>query len=345
MIRRFHFNYMQKIISIIRFLAIATITVTSITGFLLGCSKNKSVVGQYAAAPGKGDEITRLNEQLFATAKMNVDPSDYLLGAGDLLQITVFEAENLNTTVRVSSRGYVTLSLLGQIEIKGLTAREAEVKIEELYRKQFIKDPHVSVFVKEHVSQRVTLVGQFEKPGAYDYLSKQRLLDVMALAGGLSDKAGRTIQIRRSNSKPGEPNVFVVDLDQLIKEGRSELNIEIIGGDTIFVPEAGNFFVDGAVRRPGSYPLRNKLLLREALVVAGGVAPYSKESLALIRLDKDKGRIIIKLNLNDPEHQEMEVQDRDVIIVEISTWGKLVHGAGINIGIPGLGVGYHNPER
>jgi polysaccharide export outer membrane protein len=182
-------------------------------------------------------------------------------------------------------------------------------------------------------------VGQFEKPGAYDYLSKQRLLDVMALAGGLSDKAGRTIQIRRSNSKPGEPNVFVVDLDQLIKEGRSELNIEIIGGDTIFVPEAGNFFVDGAVRRPGSYPLRNKLLLREALVVAGGVAPY------LIRLDKDKGRIIIKLNLNDPEHQEMEVQDRDVIIVEISTWGKLVHGAGINIGIPGLGVGYHNPER
>jgi hypothetical protein len=122
-IRRFHFNYMQKIISIIRFLAIATITVTSITGFLLGCSKNKSVVGQYAAAPGKGDEITRLNEQLFATAKMNVDPSDYLLGAGDLLQITVFEAENLNTTVRVSSRGYVTLSLLGQIEIKGLTIR------------------------------------------------------------------------------------------------------------------------------------------------------------------------------------------------------------------------------
>ncbi len=344
MIRRCHFNSMLKITSYIRFLTIATIAVTSISGFLLGCSKNKSIVGQYAAAPGKGDEITRLNEQLFATAQMNVDPSDYLLGAGDLLQITVFEAEKLNTSVRVSSRGYVTLSLLGQIKIKGLTAREAEVKIEELYRQQYIKDPHVSVFVKEHISQRVTLVGQFEKPGAYDYLSKQRLLDVMALAGGLSDKAGRTIQIRRSNSKPGEPNIFVVDLDQLIKEGRSELNIEIIGGDTIFVPEAGNFFVDGAVRRPGSYPLRNKMLLREALLAAGGIAPYGKESLALIRLDKDKGPKIIKLNLNDPKHQEIEVQDRDVIIVESSSWGKLVHGGKILIGIPGLGVGYEDPE-
>jgi polysaccharide export outer membrane protein len=338
-----------KITNICRFV-IAAIAVAALVCFLPSCSQNKginrSLVERYAAASDKGSEITRLNEQLFAAAQMNVDPSDYLLGAGDLLQITVFESKNLDTTVRVSSRGFVTLPLLGQIHVKGLTAREVEIKIEALYRAKYIKDPHVSVFVKEHFSQRVTLVGQFENPGTYDYLSKQRLLDVMALAGGLTDKAGHTVQIRRSGIMAGEPNVFVVDLDQLINKGRMELNIEINGGDIIFVPEAGNFFVDGAVRRPGSYTLRNKMVIMEALLSAGGVAPYAlKDSIVLIRYVEDRGREIIELELSNPDHQEMEIQDRDIIIVKTSTWGKVLHGSGINIGIPGLGVGYHDPER
>ncbi|MGD8548883.1 MAG: polysaccharide biosynthesis/export family protein [Desulfobacterales bacterium] len=333
----------------IRFFLIAAMTVTLLALFLWGCSKkqerNSDMIERYIAAPVKNDDITRLNQQLFSAAQMNVDPSDYLLGSGDLLQISVFEAENLNTTVRVSSRGHVTLPLLGQIQVKGLTARETEIKIENLFRSKYIKDPHVSVFVQEHFSQRVTLVGQFKNPGTYDYISKQRLLDVMALAGGLSDKAGRTVQVRRHGDIPGKPNVFVVDMDRLIKEGRTELNIEINGGDVIFVPEAGNFFVDGAVRRPGSYPIRNKMVLGEALLAAGGIAPYAiKDSLVLIRYFKDTGRKAIELEYN-PENQEMEIQDRDIIVVKSSTWGKLVHGTGINIGIPGLGVGYHDPER
>ncbi len=72
---------------------------------------------------------------------MPSDPSDYLLGAGDLLQISVFEAEELNAKVRVSSRGYVTLPLIGSVRVKGLSAREAEQKIEELYRERYIKNP------------------------------------------------------------------------------------------------------------------------------------------------------------------------------------------------------------
>ena len=334
----------------IRFFLIAAITVSLLASLLPGCSKkqeqNRDIVEKYAATPGKNDDITRLNEQLFSAAQMNVDPSDYILGAGDLLQISVFEAEKLNTTVRVTSRGHVTLSLLGQIRVKGLTARETEMKIEKLYQTKYIKNPHVGVFVQEHFSQRVTLVGQFKNPGTYDYLSKQRLLDVMALAGGLSDKAGRIVQVRRRGDIPGKPNVFVVDLDRLIEEGQTELNIEINGGDIIFVSKAGNFFVDGAVYRPGSYPIRNKIALREALLAAGGTAPWAiKDSLVLIRYNKDKGRKIIELDLNNQNHQEMEIQDRDIIVVKSSTWGKLVHGTGINIGIPGLGVGYHDPER
>ncbi|MGD9384396.1 MAG: polysaccharide biosynthesis/export family protein, partial [Desulfobacterales bacterium] len=113
---------MQTKITHIRFFLIASLTMTLLVSFLSGCSKkqerNRDIVERYVAAPVKNDDITRLNEQLFSAAQMNVDPSDYVLGAGDLLQITVFEADTLNTTARVSSRGHITLPLLGQIRVK-----------------------------------------------------------------------------------------------------------------------------------------------------------------------------------------------------------------------------------
>ena len=318
-------------------------------GFLTACGGNrqttKAIVKAYAATPAKNNEIARLNEQLFAAAKMRTDPSDYLLGTGDLLQITVFESKELNTTARVSSRGHITLPLLGEVGVKGLTAREAEIKIEKLYRSKYIRNPHVSVFVKEHMSQRVTLVGQFKQPGTYEYPSKQTLLDVMALAGGLTDNAGNIIQVRRHQAPPGEPNVLLIDLNQLIKEGRLDLNVDIDGGDIIFAPEAGHFFVDGAVRRPGSYPIRGKLGLNEALITAGGIRPWAiKDSIVLIRDIEGKGRKGIEINLNKPDDKEMEIKDGDIIVVKSSSWGKFVHGGGVNIGIPGFGVGYRNPE-
>ena len=325
--------------------------VVFLLGFLAGCSGNQQktsdIVKQYAAEPAKNNEITRLNEQMFAAAKMHTDPSDYLLGAGDLLEITVFESKSLNTTARVSSRGYVTLPLLGQIEIKGLTAREAEVKIEDLYRAKYIKDPHVSVFVEEHLSQRVTLVGQFKQPGTFEYPSKQSLLDVMALAGGLTDKAGNMVQIRRHSVRPDEPNVLLVDLDELIQEGRTDLNVDINGGDIVFAPEAGQFFVDGAIRHPGSYPIKDNLILREALLAAGGIAPWGlKDSLVLIRNVDGRERKAIEVDLNKAENQEMKIKDADIIVVKTSSWGKMVHGSGLWIGIPGFaGVGYKNPEQ
>ncbi|MBW2640520.1 MAG: hypothetical protein JRE10_10290 [Deltaproteobacteria bacterium] len=95
---------MQTKITNIRFFLIAALTVTLLASFLPGCGKkqeqNRDIVERYVAAPVKNDDITRLNEQLFSAAQMNVDPSDYVLGAGDLLQITVFEADTLNAKPR-----------------------------------------------------------------------------------------------------------------------------------------------------------------------------------------------------------------------------------------------------
>jgi polysaccharide export outer membrane protein len=236
---------------------------------------------------------------------------------------------------------------LGAVLVKELSAREAEEKIEDLYRERYIKDPHISIFVEEHFSQRVTLMGQFQNPGTYDYLSRQRLLDVMALGGGLSEKAGRVIQIRRYGGSPESHSVFIVDLDQLIKEGKSELNIQINSADVLFVPAAGAFFVDGAVRKPGAYYIQHTTNMQEAFLEAGGLAPYAnKDEATLIRYTENGQRQMIKLDLSEPESLEMEVKDRDVIIAAASSYGKLVNGFRFTMGIPGFGfVGYQDPEK
>jgi polysaccharide export outer membrane protein len=139
----------------------------------------------------------------------------------------------------------------------------------------------------------------------------------------------------------------MVDLDQLVNEGRSELNIEINSSDVLFVPEAGTFFVDGAVRKPGSYYIKHKTTIQEAFLEAGGLAPYAnKKNATLIRYLETGKRHMIELDLSKPETFEIEVKDRDVLFSEASTYGKLVHGVGIRIGVPGFGsVGHTNPEN
>ncbi len=284
------------------------------------------------------DEISRMNEMILSQVQMNNDPGDYLLGEGDLLRISVFEAKELDTTVRVSSRGLVTLPLIETVDVKGLTAIEAEEKIEALYQKQYIKNPHVSIFVEEHISQRITLVGQFKNPGTYDYPNRQRLLDAIALGGGLSEKAGQIAQIRKSRQVQGQPDIVMVDLDQLIIKGSVELNIEINGGDVLFIPEAGVFFVDGAVRRPGAYAIKHQTVLQEALVEAGGLEPWAvKDKIKLARMAEDGERKIIDLDLNQPGVKEMAMNDRDILIVDESGAASF---KGFSFSILGTGFSY-----
>ena len=285
------------------------------------------------------NEINELNEKVLAQAQMRSDPGEILIGEGDLLQISVFEAKELEKTVRVNSRGFVSLPLIGQVLVSGLTAIEAEEKIEEMYERRFIKDPHVSIFVEEQISQRITLVGQFKNPGTYDYLSNQRLLDVIALGGGLSEQAGQIVQVRRTRYVQGEPNTIIVDLDRLIKEGHVELNIRLNGGDVLFIPEAGVFFVDGAVKRPGAYPIKHKTVVQEGLVEAGGFEPSAKKDrIKLLRMTEIGERKIIDIDLSKTDSKEMALKDRDILIVGESALGGL--GRGFSITVLGTGFTY-----
>jgi len=311
----------------------------------VGCGK-KQPISNYTMT--NQDAIAEFNQELFASANLNTERGDYLLGPGDLLEIKVLEAERLNAASRVSSRGYISVPLLDEVKVDGLTASEAEQYIEDQYAKTYIRDPHVSIFVKEHFSQRVTVIGQVKNPGTYDYPSRQKLLDAIALAGGLTEKASQSVQVRRLSSiSHGTNQTVIVNLDELIKEGKTDLNISINGGDVIFVPEAGSFFVDGAIRRAGEYHIKQKISIEEAIITAGGYESFADTDKVLVmRVTEDGKReeFEIAMDKNLQSQTQFYVQDRDIVIVNASFWGKFFHGAGINLGLPGMGVSYRARE-
>lgn len=302
-----------------------------------------------AAAEYNRLEVAELNGRIFESFTATPIYEDYVIGGGDLIELNIFEAPDLNTETRVSGRGSVTLPLLNAVKIAGLSVSEAERHVEGLYREKYLQDPHITIFVKEQFGSKITMMGALRKPGTYDFYSSMNLLDVLAMAEGLSDAAGRTVQIRRKGESEDGGGSLVIDLDQMISDGRDDLNVGIKGGDVIYVPEAGSVYVDGAVRKAGSYPIRREMSVQEAIVAAGGLQSFADaKNVKLIRYLGKGRREVAKLSLEDlqsGEAQEVRVRDRDVVFVEASPVGTFFQGLRLTLGSGLFGVGYTPPSQ
>ena len=298
----------------------------------------------------KQKQYNRSQENVLSSVSASNESSgDYQLGPGDLIVVKVYETEELDAEVRVSSRGAVSLPLLNTVDVYNLTAAEAEEKIENLYKEKYLHDPHITIHIKEHVSKQITLVGAIVQPGTYDYVSQRRLLDVIAIASGLTPESGSIAYITRENPSTKKRTSYYINLDELMKEGRMEQNMIVLGGDVIFIPESGQCFVDGAVRKPGTYSLETKMTITEALALAGGLASYADDDgIKLIRyMGKGKKREIVTLSYSDLQGgvgDTLFLQDQDIIFAESSSAGLLTSGSGFSIGFMGTGFTYKDPE-
>ena len=329
--------------------------IVPLAGFMFGCGvrngpePNAKLEDVVAQESGSKQEVRTINERLFASVKSAPTLKDYVVGEGDLLQVSVFEAQDLKSEARVGARGFICLPLIGSVEVNGLTTREAEQKIEELYRAKYLRNPHVSIFVKEQVSGKIILMGAFKKTGTFPYLSRQNLFEAMALGEGLADTAGKMVQVRRAARDSDRPGTFLIDLDELARGGGEELNIEIKSGDVIYVPEAGMIYVDGAVRKPGNYPIKKRMSIPEAIVAAGGFSPYAEEgAIKLVRAKGDGKPDVVQLSFKDLQQEtsghNIEVKDRDIIFVETNRAEAVIYGLQIT-GLGGIvGVGYRPPS-
>ncbi|MBI2485753.1 MAG: polysaccharide biosynthesis/export family protein [Deltaproteobacteria bacterium] len=294
---------------------------------------------------------SELNSKLIVQGTTSpVSPADYLIGPADLLEIKVFESEKLTTTVRVSSRGQITLPLLENVDVNGITAREAEIKIENLLKKGgYINNPHVSVFIKEHKSKLVSVVGYVREPGSYELLGRETILDALAAAKGLEDKAGKTVYLTRTEES-GRKQAYIVDIDELLVKGNTDINLALKPGDVIYVPEAGSVFVEGAVRKPGSFPIEDgSTTVVQSITMAGGPSTYADTSdVKLVRSVGNGKREIEQLNLGEIQKGEAEdpiVRNGDAIVVGASTARRVLYGLRLNFLLGLIGVGYDPPER
>ncbi len=208
------------------------------------------------------------------------------LGPGDQVQVSALHVEELGQRpVRVDSDGFIMLPGLGSIKVGGLTAEQVANVVRQLLSKT-VRDPQVAVDIVELHSQPVSVLGAVKTPGVYQIVGQKRLLEVVALAGGLDQEAGDIIKVsRRQPSEPDHPfNVVEAHVTDLMEGRRPELNFVIHAEDVITVPRAKLVYVIGQVRKPGGFVLREQhdMSVLKALSLAEGLLPTAAVSNARI---------------------------------------------------------------
>jgi len=279
-------------------------------------------------------QVKEMNERILMStlAASKATAGDYKIGAEDLLEIAVFEVEKLNKTVRVSARGDISLPLLGILRVKGLTVTELEKRITDLLAEKYIKEPYVTVFIKEYRNQRISVIGMVEKPGIFEVAGQKTVLGMLAMAGGLKEDAGRLLFLLRAPSNEDNPKetggstqqpplTLVIDLDELLIKGDLTLNVPTFSGDVINVPASGKVFVGGDVQKPGGFPLKGKsLTVSQAIAMAEGLKPEADGSEIKIFRFSGKGNKKETIDVNYYDIVEAKVADpylkeNDILIV------------------------------
>jgi polysaccharide export outer membrane protein len=222
------------------------------------------------------------------------------LDSGDLLEVNVFGVPDLSTKVRISNSGAVYLPLIDYVHVAGLTVDEAQELIEKrLEDGGFVRSPHVSIFVNESASQAVSILGEVSHPGPYPSVGEPRLYDLISAAGGLTEKAGRSVTIvHRSN--PDQK--IELRLPSNLAEDTTP-NVEIQPGDTIIVSRAGIIYVVGDVQHPSGFIIQdNTLTVLKALALAGGGTRTSSLNGSKILRETSNGTQEIPVHLKSILH-------------------------------------------
>jgi polysaccharide export outer membrane protein len=225
-------------------------------------------------------------------------PEDYRLGAGDLIRVMVFDHEELSVDARISQTGNITFPLIGQLRVAGLSTRETELLLaRSLIDGGFVKQPHISVLVSEYQSQKVAVMGQVAKPGQYPLDASKRVMDMLAIAGGvLNDTAAEDVTLVRADSSR-----VVIDLKKLF-DGDPALNLVVQDGDTVFVAHAPQFYIYGQVQHPGQYRLLRHTTISQAISIGGGLTSRGTQ----------RGAVVKRVDAHGKEHK-YSVKDEDVL--------------------------------
>lgn len=255
-----------------------------------------------------------------------------LIGPGDVLHVQVFDTPELEEHARVTDRGELPLILGGNVRVAALTPGEAGHAIEDaLVRGHLLIHPRVLVTFETTATQMVSVLGEVHTPGAYAIQTPRSILDVLTLAGGLSDLADRKVLIERHGTLEKVP-YFVSNSP----DAAMDTAVTVNPGDTILVPKAGIVYVLGDVGHAGGYAMTNnegQLSVLELIGRAGGTNPTAVPSHSRLIRKSGAGFVEMPLHLSDMQKGKLPdapLQANDIIYVPYSYLRNFgVQGAGI----------------
>ena len=208
--------------------------------------------------------------------------ADVPLGPGDVVKISVYGSPDLTLETRVSEDGNISYPLIGQVAVGGLSAVAAEKKIATMLESGgYLKQPQVNLIVTALQSQTVSVLGQVNRPGRYPVEGKRSLMDMLALAGGISTEGGDKVSLIRTRN--GQTTRDEIDLVQLMRSGQLGDDQLVAGSDVVFVERAPKFYIYGEVQRPGAIRLERAMTVTQALSAGGGLSLRGTERGVLIK--------------------------------------------------------------
>lgn len=255
----------------------------------------------------------------FAQEKIS---TEYKIGPKDLLEISVFGVQDLNKTVRVSEDGMITLPLIGEVSVEGLTKTEIEKKLSQLLEEKYVQNPQLMVFIREYQSKKVSIIGAVRTPGPYELLGRQTVLQIISQAGGITNEAGDEIIILREFPDGTGTSLHIV-IDDLILKGDAKLNVPLEPNDVISIPidKMVKIYVFGQVRNPGALEVRKSRVptLLQVIAQAGGFSERASRSSVIIkRTDASGKETKQEVNVKDVikgKKKDIQLLENDIVFV------------------------------
>jgi len=238
----------------------------------------------------------------------SADEANYLLGPGDMLKITVYNNPDLTLETRITETGTISFPLLGEIALGGMTASAAEKKLSnQLEMGGFVKQAQINILVMQFQSKMVSILGSVYKPGRYPLDRTMNLTEVLALAGGVPADGSDMITVIDKSGK------IEYDLRNIVKNADGSKNINLVGGEIIYVPRAPMFYIYGEAQRPGSYRIERDMTVMQALAIGGGPTPRGTQRGVQLHRRNANGLVEVLR----PELTDMVKQD-DVLFIKES---------------------------
>ncbi len=269
-----------------------------------------------AAPPPEGSAIPKLPP-----------PAPPALVPGDVLSIQVYQQPDLTLEARVPPAGVFTFPLIGPVEAAGRTTAAVERDIRDRLGKDFLRDPSVTVTVKEYARRLVYVLGGIAKPGGYEMSPRHgiTLLQLVASAEGFTDRAYKEYAqiVRRRGDAREVIRISVAEVEREVARGRPEADVELQPDDLVVIPSAARVvYVLGQVKNPGAFPLPvdTRVTVSMAVSQAGSYTKFASTSgIQLLRQpplgEPQKFSVDLDAVMDGKLEKDVELQPGDIIWV------------------------------